>query len=77
MSLTWKRVKSGKKLQNAIERYINLLKKEQKLGKTKWVYKTKLHALDRLKKYGIIMSQVKTVLERRNLKDLEQLMDTR
>jgi len=77
VGLTWKRKKTGKKYPKAIDRYIDLLKKEFKHGKTKWIYKTKLKALARFKKYGINMSQVKVVLERRGLKDLEKFMDTR
>lgn len=72
--LTWKRKKTGKKYKKAIDRYIDILKKEAKQGETKRVYKTKLQALARFKKYGINMDQVKVVIERRGLKDLEKLM---
>lgn len=77
VGLTWKRKKTGQKYKKAIDRYIDLLKKEEKQGKTKWIYKTEEQALGRLKKYGITMNQVKVVLERRGLKDLEKLMATR
>lgn len=72
--LTWKRKKTGKKYKKAIDWYIDLLKKESREGETKWIYKTKLQALGRFKKYWINMNQVKTVMERRGLKDLEKLM---
>jgi hypothetical protein len=69
--LTWHRKKSCKKYQNAIDWYILVLKKEQKFWSTdKWVIKTKAHAADRLKKYGISMATVKETLESRGLTDL-------
>ncbi len=72
--LTRKRKKTGKKYQKAVDRYIDTLKKEKRLWETKRVYKTKLLALARFKKYWITMDQVKTVMERRWLKDLEKFM---
>lgn len=69
--LTWHRKKSCKRYQKAVEWYILVLKKEQKLGSAdKWVVKTKANATARLKKYGIPMEKVKEVLESRGLTDL-------
>jgi hypothetical protein len=59
------RIKSGQKQRKAIDRYISLLKKEEAQGETKWIYKTKLQASARLKKYGITQKMVNQVLEKR------------
>ena len=69
--LTWHRKKSTAKNENAVDRYILVLKKEAKFGaEDKWVIRTKQKAEARLKKYGIPMTKVKEVLESRGQKDL-------
>lgn len=73
-NLNWVKKKSGRKYEKAMDRYIDILKKEAREGETKWVYKTKQQALARFKKYGITMDQVKAVMERRGLKDLEKFI---
>ncbi len=75
VGLTWKRKKSWKKYQKAIERYILILKKELKEGETKWVYKTKQKALARLKKYGISMAMVVKAMESKGLESLTKLVE--
>ena len=68
--LTWHRKKSSQKYENAIERYILVLKKEVKFGaEDKWVIRTKEKAEARLKRFGIPMAKVKEVLESRGQKD--------
>jgi hypothetical protein len=62
-------IKSGDKLKKAIERYVALLKKEAKEA-TKWVYKTKIKADARLKRYGITKAMIQKALEKKGLKDL-------
>lgn len=64
------RRKSGLKYQKAVDRYIDLLKKESKQGPTKRIEKTKEKAQWRLKKFWIRKEKVNEVLERRWLKDL-------
>ncbi len=59
------RTKSGTKPKKALERYIDLLKKEETQGNTKWIYKTKLQATARLKKYGISLDTVRSHLEKK------------
>ena len=69
--LTWHRKKSSKKHENAIERYILILRKEAKLGADdKRVIRTKERAIARLKKMGIAPIKVKEVIEKRSYKDL-------
>ena len=58
------RRKSGDKLKSAIERYVLLLKKEAKAA-TKWVYKTKIKADLRLKKFGITKEMITNALEKK------------
>lgn len=64
------RKKSWKKYQKAIERYIDILKKEEKAWESKRTIKTKEKALARLKKYGIKNETVVKFLDRKWLKDL-------
>lgn len=59
------RTKSGTKPKKAVERYIDLLKKEETTGMTKWIYKTKLQATARLKKYGITFDTIRSHLEKK------------
>ncbi|MBU0626846.1 hypothetical protein KKG31_08260 [Patescibacteria group bacterium] len=56
--------KSGDKLKNAIERYISLLRKEDKEA-TKRVYKTKLKSEARIKKMGISDKQINDALTKK------------
>lgn len=64
------RRKSWDKHKKAIERYIDLLKKEEKNWESKWTNKTKEKALSRLKKYWIKNAEVLKFLDRKWLKDL-------
>ena len=64
------RKKSGEKNKKAIEWYIDLLKKESKQWTTKRIYKTKIKAEDRLKKYWITNAMISKALEKKWLKDL-------
>lgn len=71
------RVKSKKKIQKAYDFAIDTLKKQQKygseekMGMSKRVYKAKLQAFGRLKKYGITMDMLNEKLERKWLKTLK------
>lgn len=62
--------KSWEKLEKAINRYIDLLKKEAKLWTTKWIIKTKVKAESRLKKYWVKNAKIEDTLAKRWLKDL-------
>jgi hypothetical protein len=64
------KIKSGDKYKKAMERYVDLLKKEEKSGSSKWTQKTKIKASARLKKYGITLTQMKEYVEHKWLKDL-------
>ncbi len=69
--LTWHRNKSGSRNEKAIERYILILKKEEKFwADDKRVIRTKEKAELRLKKLWISHAKIKEVLESRGLKDL-------
>ena len=56
--------KSGKKLENAIARYVDLIKKENKQGETKWIYKTKER---KLYHQYLIRVDDETIMELENL----------
>ena len=74
--LTWHKKKSSKKHENAIERYILVLRKEAKLGADdKRVVRTKAKAVARLKAMGIAPIKVKEVIEKRSYKDLSSKVD--
>ena len=57
--------KSGKKLEKAIARYVDLIKKETDQGETKWIYKTKQRAEARLKKYGVTQKMIDAALAKK------------
>jgi len=57
--------KSGKKLEKAIARYVDLMKKQSIAGETKWIYKTKEKAQARLKKYGVTQKMVDAALQKK------------
>lgn len=58
--------KSGKKLEKAIARYVDLVKKEQKAGtETKWILKTREKANARIKKMGITQKMLDEALEKK------------
>jgi hypothetical protein len=57
--------KSGRKLQKAIARYVDLMKKEEKQGETKWIYKTRLKANARLKSYGVTQAMLDAALAKK------------
>ena len=57
--------KSGKKLEKAINRYVDLIKKESNQGETKWIYKTKERAQARLKRYGVTQKMIDAALEKK------------
>ncbi len=59
--------KSGKKLEKALARYVDLIKKEADQGETKWIYKTKIRAQARLKKMGITEKMVDAALTKKGL----------
>lgn len=59
--------KSGNKLEKALNRYVDLIKKETKQGETKWIYKTKERAQARLKKFGITQKMVDAALTKKGL----------
>ena len=50
---SWGNVKSGKKLEKATQRYVDIKMKEAKQGETKWIKKTMVKCQARVKKYGI------------------------
>jgi hypothetical protein len=60
--------KSGKKLEKAIARYVDLAKKEAKQGETKWIIKTRIKAEARIKKMGITQKMIDAALEKKWLK---------
>ena len=61
--------KSGKKLEKAIARYVDLMKKEEKAGsETKWIYKTRLKANARLKRYGVTQAMLDAALAKKGVK---------
>lgn len=64
------RKKSGEKYTKAVDRYIDLLKKESKQWLTKRISNTKVKAEWRLKKFWIKKEKINQVLERRGLQDL-------
>lgn len=57
--------KSGKKLEKALDRYVDLMSKQAKQGETKWIYKTKLKAQARLTRYGITQKMVDAALTKK------------
>jgi len=57
--------KSGKKLEKAIARYVDLIKKESDQGETKWIYKTKERAQARLKRYGVTQKMIDAALAKK------------
>jgi len=59
--------KSGKKLEKAIARYVDLMKKEEKQGETKWIYKTRLKANARLKSYGVTQAMLDAALAKKTV----------
>ena len=69
-NVSWVRRKSWDKLKNAIEWFINILKKEVVQWETKWIYKTKKHATERLKKFGVTKDMLIKNIEKKWLKDL-------
>jgi len=73
-NLNWAKKKSGKKYKKAIDRYLLILKKESQGRDPKWVAKTKVKCLLRLKKYWISSAKIKEVLESRGLNDLIQFV---
>jgi len=60
--------KSGKKLKKAIDRMVDLEKKEAKQGTTKRIDKTKVKAQARLKKYGVTQKMVDAALTKKGIK---------
>lgn len=62
--------KSGKKLEKAIARYVDLVKKESNQGETKWIYKTKLRAEARLKSFGVTQKMIDAALAKKGLNKL-------
>ena len=57
--------KSGKKLEKAIGRYVDLAKKEKKQGPNKWISKTREKAEARLKKYRVTQKMIDAALEKK------------
>jgi hypothetical protein len=66
-NVSWASQKSGKKPQKALERYTDLVKKQQKQGDTKWIQKTMVKCQARIKKYGINQKMLDDALTRRGL----------
>lgn len=66
-NVSWARKKSGKKLENAIARHVDLVKKEQKQGTTKWIIKTREKANARIKKMGITQKMLDDALAKKGL----------
>lgn len=67
------RIKSREKDKKAVEWYIDLLKKEQKLGMNTRIMKTKTQATARLKKYGITPAMVQNKITSKGLTSLPPL----
>lgn len=66
--------RSGRRFPKAIERYIDLLKKQEKEGETLWIKKTMPKSLLRLKKYGITRSMIEKTLSDKWLTNLTSLV---
>lgn len=64
-NVSWASQKSGRKLEKAIARYVDLIKKEDKQGETKWLYKTKIRAEARLKRYGVTQKMIDAALAKK------------
>lgn len=73
-NLNWAKKKSGDKYKKAIDRYILILKKEEQWRDPKWVAKTKVKCLSRVKRYGITTKKIKEILESRGLTNLEKFV---
>ncbi|UFX83198.1 hypothetical protein [Candidatus Absconditicoccus praedator] len=65
-----KRAMSGEKNEKAILGYIELLKKQEKYGETRWIKNAFEKAETKLKKYGIKKDSVSSVLEKKGLNHL-------
>ena len=50
---SWAGIKSGKKPEKAVQRYVELMMRQAKQGETKWLKKTMIRCQDRIKKMGI------------------------
>lgn len=74
------RVKSRKKIEKAYDFAIDTLKKQEKygveetFGMAKWVYKAKLQAFGRLKKFGITTTMFQQKLESKGLTSLAKFL---
>jgi hypothetical protein len=67
-NVSWASQKSGKKLEKAIARYVDLMKKEHKAGmETKRIFKTREKANARLKKMGVTQKMLDEALAKKGL----------
>ena len=66
--------RSGRRFPKATERYIDLLKKQQKEGETLWLKKTMPKAIARLAKYGIHKYMIEKSLTDKWLENLKPLI---
>jgi hypothetical protein len=64
-NLNRKKPKSHKKYKKAMEWYITVMKKKDKMGYEKWVEKTLEKVIARFRKYGITPAMLKEYLERK------------
>lgn len=74
-SLNFHRKKPGLKNEKAVTSYITLLKREEKEGATKWIVNAKNKAQMKLKKYGIPMSKIETILAEKGLTHLSSKLN--
>ncbi|MFA7284412.1 MAG: hypothetical protein WC004_01145 [Candidatus Absconditabacterales bacterium] len=74
------RIKSKKKIQKAYDFVIDTLKKqavhgiEEKSGVSKWIYKARLQAFGRLKKFGITRDMLQEKLTSKGLTSLSKYL---
>ena len=64
------RSKSGEKIKNTIEHVIELKKREEKEGTTRWIKMAWFKANAKLKKYGITPAMINARLESKGLSHL-------
>jgi len=62
-NVNWRGNSSGKKYKHAIERYILLLKRQERDGENTRITKTMDKAKMRIKKFGISQQQITNALE--------------
>jgi len=73
-NLNWKKQRSGKKYEKAINSYVQLMKRQDRDGASKWLDNAFVKAKAKIAKYGISHEQILAVLERRGLSKLASFL---